>query len=1289
MEPTKDKIVDDFVKDVRISEMKFISSDDVMFSASAIVPEATNQSNQSKTKKKAAHMSNIFPFASLLVFYATLYMPVSVEGFWLWDIFQKNFSSTEERAVSVGDVFIRRVGNNEQCARFADLFKIIGGMNFENEFCDSGQDSMFFESWQEDDVVMTCPVRFEYFLWSDRDGVGECSEPSADFAPNHEIRVPMDFFVSLDNSTSPTRYHYKSNQYTAEEYSPLPSFSNLSHEVKLPEKSPTIFDVFTKQDSGHPGIPHPFAFVRDDVFDNTSQRIQEIAMDSTNLLQCKITNRFTLVDNHEVMLGSEMDVSMGEQGETQSLHSTILEDETISSAAANESSQSNATMFARLLPLPSSEPHAPHQVEPQCVTNCEVFFKIRIKVKGKSKHPDSELPSTSHRWYVSLRDITDGSKSAFYEELPVKLRCKRTDVTDRCNDSDSAENCKIKGSFPYTCRSGATTSIPFQSLIWSSEFQDERKLSFHYDRIIMATLQSAEKSALIDRRKSLSDEGDAQTLRKIVAQWPVNVAIPREQDDTGEHPRKQTKYTQLIYPIDLNGMNVDSSEVGDKSKSSKEYSFWYTVGVILQWVAGVLSPFALLALVRNSSKLDLDFYRIAISTEIEEHRNPNLPMSNGVGPMGGPTHQEDPNSSVENHDVVEDPTNKHGFVVQQSLNRPYDSIDKSCSCIDPSPTPLRNNITNLSPSPLREIEQESEQSEVIVGDTFTTRDGNQSSRTLSGAGRLPTPLNCHGRTAEATTPIVQTRVCSPRAMHHKSVPESPPQIERNNSNDLFSETAVPGNPAVLGDLLQTTSQKEASETVKKFPLYNESASNGEISRENDFVKQQISCDVPNPESNEGTLWNSGLTDMSERKNFITDSITGSSCPISISGIDNNAISPQPNHESRPEDQLLPHREVDNVSLHLTVDSVQNELKPVDIEVVNHRSSNNQTEQLNYDDNKSGQMKRLMNLSGNHANEISPLPNSQSENEEASRIGENTSEEDDELLSTRRSCSGLGGYHISSLGVNHFANLLTKSTDASFMEHQLGGGSTEQGTSLARILGSAQPLTCTRKQESRITYTGEQSLHTETYWNQSATNSDDSNDQTRPIDTCNKIRAEPLNASDIPAPGINRWARQSAGNCPPSPTSTIAATTAEFAVQRRNLPVLGRQHRVINERPSPIPCGDVRQGQRKRFAISATDALKPSGAKHENSRRRSSSRRRNKNGSDRPTEDVPTDHSDQRSKNSGSNLSEIEPRRKSTSKNSSAEKKLLALSKVSGSSNVKVPSALIPLAEEMQRPVWQL
>eukprot|EP00569_Conticribra_weissflogii_P009950 CAMPEP_0171371912 /NCGR_PEP_ID=MMETSP0879-20121228/8948_1 /TAXON_ID=67004 /ORGANISM="Thalassiosira weissflogii, Strain CCMP1336" /LENGTH=145 /DNA_ID=CAMNT_0011880577 /DNA_START=168 /DNA_END=602 /DNA_ORIENTATION=- len=145
MAQNKDKIVDDLIKDVRISEMKFISSDDVMFSATAIAPEAPNQSKQSWTKKKAAHISSIFPFASLLVSYATLYMPVSVEGLWLWDIFQSSFSSTVEREVSAGDVFIGRVGDNEQCAQFADIFEIIGGMNFENEFCDSGQDSVFFE----------------------------------------------------------------------------------------------------------------------------------------------------------------------------------------------------------------------------------------------------------------------------------------------------------------------------------------------------------------------------------------------------------------------------------------------------------------------------------------------------------------------------------------------------------------------------------------------------------------------------------------------------------------------------------------------------------------------------------------------------------------------------------------------------------------------------------------------------------------------------------------------------------------------------------------------------------------------------------------------------------------------------------------------------------------------------------------------------------------------------------------------------------------------------------------
>ncbi|KAL7473792.1 hypothetical protein ACHAXS_014389 [Conticribra weissflogii] len=1308
MGQNSDKIVLNLGKDVRISGMKFSSTDGVLFSASIPAPKASQRSKLSRKKSKVTLISDVLSFSCVLLSLSAVYLPVSVEGLWLWDILgnlENNFRSTAERTASPGDILedVRgRSSDGEQCVRFADFFGIIGRTDDENDICDGRQDSMSFEGGRKEDILTTCVVPIESLLWPNRDEGGEYIPSSTDLVLNREVCMPMDLIVSLDDLTSPTRFHNNVNQDSVREYNALPSY--LNHELRVPYEYQTIFDDFRELDSG--GTSDPFVFNRDDSLNHTSHRTQKDAMDFSSIFQCKVTSGFTLVDFHEVMLDSDYDLSMSGQSETHSSFGTMIADETASPPWGNESSPSNVTTFAEPIHLQSSVLDAPPPAEVKCSTNCTVVFQVRIKLEGKSKHPDSVPPSASHHWFVSLHDITEGAESTYHGEFRVKLKCKRIDVSDGCDKRGSAANCKIKASVPYICRSRAGVSIPLQSFIRDkkSEFHDGPKFRSHYDRTIMFTLQAAVKSAVNDRGESLSDGDETNSIRKIVTQRPVIVAIPADLDDTGQLSRKQMKYTQLIYPLDLNGVN--SLEVGDKFDSSKEYSFWDTLIAILQLIAGMLSPLAVLALARNSSMHNVDSYSIALEeefhypeTSMSNRHNRNPALSNNVGPMGRvrvPSegdeidHQDDILISVENRDeddIVETPVNDNDLVMQQVVIRPYDSIDQSSIVIESSPTPLRNNTSNQSLSSLREIEQESEQSDELIDDVSTKSDDNRSS---SCAGRHLTTLHSQEHAAQAISPIIQTRVDDSGEMHQNSSPESPPQIERNNSSDLFSETAVPGHPVVLGELSLMTTREQTSDMANGFPTFNENASSGGISRENGLVDQQLSNDTPNPEALEGALRHSNRVEVSQPININTDSIAGSQRLIPISGINDDVLSPHLNHEPQRADEVLQQPENEDVSPHRKVHPGWNELKPNYRDVVNHITSNHQTEQLGDGDAKIGRSKVLSNFSSYLTNEISPVQKSQTEHEEVSRFEENKSEEDSEHQPKSRSFSGLGDYR-NSLGVNQSPSPATHYDDASTAEKNLGGAPPDLDTKSAKTFHSVHPRTRERKQESpkanaTISYTSNHCNLTESDQRHVATNSDYSNDEDKPaVDPLGHIRAEPSNAPDVSVPIMNRRTRQFVGICP-SPTSTIAATTAEFAVQRKNFPLLERQCHVINERPSPVPCGDVKQGQRKRFAVSATDALKPPEEKYENSRRRNSLFRRCKNGS---TEDVPTDHADQRSKHSDSNRSEVEPRRKSPSKNSSAEKKLLALSKVSDHSKVKVPSALIPLAEEMQRPVWQL
>ena len=154
----------------------------------------------------------------------------------------------------------------------------------------------------------------------------------------------------------------------------------------------------------------------------------------------------------------------------------------------------------------------------------------------------------------------------------------------------------------------------------------------------------------------------------------------------------------------------------------------------------------------------------------------------------------------------------------------------------------------------------------------------------------------------------------------------------------------------------------------------------------------------------------------------------------------------------------------------------------------------------------------------------------------------------------------------------------------------------------------------------------------------------------------------------------------------SPTSTVAATAADFAVSRRKNQTLkwpksgskNQPSEPLGDRPLPLPSGG--EGQRKKFGMSSA-RLKEIGSGVPKICDKYGSHQSGK------VEQYIEDFSKHGYQNLTTSSSDDLHRKKiSPTKSSSAEKKLLATSKIPA--NVKPSSVLIPLSQQIQKPVWQ-
>ena len=985
-----------------------------------------------------------------------------------------------------------------------------------------------------------------------------------------------------------------------------------------------------------------------------------------------------------------------------------------------------------------------------CV-NCGALFEIHVMIQGKSRTTphgrNAILPSASHYWFVSLSEISfhdydDDDVGALHMEQPLVLRCQSLPrSTIGCNESTSSvHSCHANyEELPFMCQSLARILVPYSLLRrdLNSDMQHEENYPIAYDeKIIQASLTKLPKSmASMGNGKSDFGSGRNNTIsvRSIVDQWVVNVAIPMEEAGSSNF-RRPFKFQSPIYSIHLNDtMHLDATGSLDRDGYFEWNPTWdncssfllgmtisgiFTLGVFVIVLSfksikskyGGVSEIASLGTISDepvsdktptkSTSFDTersDASRHSIPSAYE-NRSPhcfvhhllnepeqNSQKSNGRGAL----------SPGEDRDISDCDARTTGTRTTEISSEPSSLSRRGVSIVEFSQASL-----NIPPRELHRTETDSDNVQDCDSNNSSLNNEFIRGNVVENAARRALDYDADCTPLRSNLFRNQTQV-NESSFSQKLGEESkqPQSNEDENALQSIGDHAYHRytNPQRESLNLNSSRHHEANAAQSNTPIICH-----DTQHTNDVSQAEIGKKpAPNPVSPPKIMRNNSndlFSESSSPEMALNTSERYTSQTNQLQKSSNNTQCPISSHFSTsPTSQTA--------ALHM---DYQGERYPQSIGNSSFHHSPEEDMFGNIQDETSLATRKVRN----ECKGISPFPTHQSVSEDISPVPTNYLESEEiSPFPTTHSFSSSKNYRSDSITktsrMRPSINSSEKHETSKHHRHTSTGKVPSpvpdshtmspknlfvpESIHMHQVEAEENPLTQTNSNEDR-------SALALSLGHQHSTNtaaSPQNHTGNSPVtDGWNNVKAVSLHASQSSIPPRHfsyRKTRIVPPNKCPSPTSTVAATAADFIAPRRKNQMPERQLFCRSERPLAIPSGDARQGQRKKFAASVAVVLEPTSLIPGITQMPSSSKRAEEDGSAQSNaesfERGATEFFENESQYLSANLSEDHLRRKICStKSSSSEKKLLASSKTHAT--YKPSAVLIPLSDDIEKPVWQ-